>query len=131
MGGVIMKQLFSKIVCLLLILTLLLPGLTPPGAQAVKDILPAGLEGKTISILGDSISTFAGVSNDPNVNETLAGSAVFYQDGTLGVSRKDTWWQQTADQLGMKAGMLVGMLFPLCAIPLYFYIMKTHAAKKA
>jgi lysophospholipase L1-like esterase len=97
-----MKQLFSKIVCLLLILTLLLPGLTPPGAQAVKDILPAGLEGKTISILGDSISTFAGVSNDPNVNETLAGSAVFYQDGTLGVSRKDTWLQQTADQLGMK-----------------------------
>lgn len=35
------------------------------------------------------------------------------------------------DQLGMKAGMLVGMLFPLCAIPVYFYMMKTHKAKKA
>ena len=34
------------------------------------------------------------------------------------------------DQLGMKAGMLVGMLFPLAAIPLYFYLLKTHKAKK-
>ena len=28
----------------------------------------------------------------------------------------------TADQLGMKVGMLVGMLFPLIAIPLYTYV---------
>lgn len=32
------------------------------------------------------------------------------------------------EQLGMKLGMLIGMLFPLAAIPLYGYIMKT--AKK-
>lgn len=34
------------------------------------------------------------------------------------------------DQLGMKIGMLTGMLFPLIAIPLYFYLMKTHKAGK-
>jgi len=28
----------------------------------------------------------------------------------------------TEEQLGMKCGMLVGMLFPLAAIPLYLYI---------
>ena len=34
------------------------------------------------------------------------------------------------DQLGMKLGMLVGMLFPLAALPLYFYIWKKHYNKK-
>ncbi|MBQ3229694.1 MAG: MFS transporter, partial [Clostridia bacterium] len=29
----------------------------------------------------------------------------------------------TTEQLGMKLGMLVGMLFPLCAMPVYFHIM--------
>lgn len=28
------------------------------------------------------------------------------------------------EQLGMKVGMFVGMLFPLCAIPLYLYVIK-------
>lgn len=28
------------------------------------------------------------------------------------------------EQLGMKLGMLIGMLFPLCALPLYYYIWK-------
>lgn len=31
----------------------------------------------------------------------------------------------TAEQLGMRFGMLVGMLFPLCAIPLYFKMMRS------
>lgn len=33
------------------------------------------------------------------------------------------------EQLGMKAGMLIGAIFPLCAIPLYSYFVKTR--KKA
>ena len=33
------------------------------------------------------------------------------------------------EQLGMKLGLLVGMLFPIIAIPLYWYIKKT--ARKA
>ena len=28
------------------------------------------------------------------------------------------------EQFGMKLGMLIGMLFPLCAIPLYIYVIK-------
>lgn len=34
------------------------------------------------------------------------------------------------EQLGMKMGMLVGMLFPLAAIPLYYHIRKAYKAKK-
>lgn len=34
-----------------------------------------------------------------------------------------------ADQLGMKLGMLTGMIFPLCAVPLYFYIRKNRKEK--
>ena len=60
------------------------------------------LTGKTISILGDSISTFAGVSNDTSVNETLKNGAIYYSTGTLGVSRSDTWWQQTIDLLDLQ-----------------------------
>lgn len=30
----------------------------------------------------------------------------------------------TVEQLGMKAGMLIGMLFPLCAIPVYYHILR-------
>jgi len=34
------------------------------------------------------------------------------------------------DQLGMKIGMLTGLLFPLAAVPLYFYLMKTRKSIK-
>lgn len=37
----------------------------------------------------------------------------------------------TPEQLGMKLGMLVGMLFPLAGIFLYLYIMKTRNKNKA
>lgn len=35
------------------------------------------------------------------------------------------------DQLGMKLGMLVGMLFPLVGVPLYLYLLKTGAPAAA
>ena len=60
------------------------------------------LAGKTISILGDSISTFAGVSNDKTANSTIGSNAVYYSQGTLGVNRADTWWQQTIDALELE-----------------------------
>lgn len=50
------------------------------------------LQGKYVSILGDSISTFLGIST----------GKVFYSEGTLGVSLKDTWWMQVIDTLGLK-----------------------------
>ena len=59
-------------------------------------------EDKTISILGDSISTFSGVSNNASYNSTIGSNAVYYSVGTLGVYQADTWWQQTIDALGME-----------------------------
>jgi len=58
--------------------------------------------GKTISILGDSISTYTGVSNNTSYSSTIGSNLVYYSAGTLGVYRPDTWWQQTIDALGME-----------------------------
>jgi len=58
--------------------------------------------GKSLSILGDSISTYSGVSNSTAANATLSGSAVYYSAGTLGVCQADTWWQQAIDVLGLE-----------------------------
>ena len=69
----------------------------------VDEVEPAvSFEGKTISILGDSISTFEGVSNNGEYNSTIAGGNVYYHGNDRGgVQRADTWWQQTIDQLGL------------------------------
>lgn len=58
------------------------------------------LEGKTISIMGDSISTFDGVSNDGEINSTLTSNAVYYKNGFYGFKQHDTWWQQAANLCG-------------------------------
>ncbi|MBQ7345665.1 MAG: hypothetical protein IJW45_06360 [Oscillospiraceae bacterium] len=64
--------------------------------------------GVKLSILGDSISTYQGVSNDVNANSTIGKNAVFYSEArddvasyNYFVTRKDTWWQQAADTLDM------------------------------
>lgn len=56
------------------------------------------LSGKKLSILGDSISTFEGVSNDTNANETIGNNEAFY---TTQMAMDDTWWKQAADATGM------------------------------
>ena len=43
------------------------------------------LAGKTISILGDSISTYAKVSNNASVNATLKDNKSYYKRGHRGV----------------------------------------------
>lgn len=53
------------------------------------------LSGAYISILGDSISTYEGYSNDSNgSNSTLYNNAVFYSTNTGGLDVSDTWWMQ-------------------------------------
>lgn len=60
------------------------------------------LSGKNISILGDSISTFSGISNDAtNTNSTIAGNAVWYPRGEIDKS-SETWWAQTSEATGMQ-----------------------------
>lgn len=64
------------------------------------------LAGKKLSILGDSISTFAGVSNNAAYNPTLAEHFVYYNTPEKPeapvLTQQDTWWQQVLDTLGME-----------------------------
>lgn len=50
-------------------------------------------KGKTLSILGDSISTFRGYNPE--------GYAVFFPDFGEVTTVDETWWQRTADDLGL------------------------------
>lgn len=59
------------------------------------------LKGKNISILGDSISTFGGISNDgANANTNIKDNAVFYPKYEIDKAEK-TWWKQAVDSTGM------------------------------
>lgn len=61
------------------------------------------LDGKTISILGDSISTFENISSGiaaDTTNSTIRNNRVFYYGNRNGVSLHDTWWMQIVDKLG-------------------------------
>ena len=64
-----------------------------------------GFSGKTISILGDSISTFENQSNGTaasTTNSTIKNNYVYYwTTSNYGVALEDTWWRQTASVLGM------------------------------
>ena len=62
--------------------------------------------GKKIAVLGDSISTFYGVSSGAaadTTSSTIRDSVLYYDEAhakALGVTRESTWWQMTADALG-------------------------------
>ncbi|MBE6145075.1 MAG: hypothetical protein E7171_00475 [Firmicutes bacterium] len=60
---------------------------------------------KTLSLLGDSISSFDGYSNNPDYNSTLNNGAVWYTPGGTTMydltSVNDTWWMKTINDLGM------------------------------
>jgi lysophospholipase L1-like esterase len=56
------------------------------------------LKGKKISILGDSISTYQAVSNDPSINPSLLYNPVYYKKP---FPLERTYWMQLIDRLGM------------------------------
>ena len=59
----------------------------------------------TLSVLGDSISTYDSISNGPAAdtsNSTIRGNEAYYVDGFFGIRPSDTWWQRTADALGLE-----------------------------
>ena len=73
----------------------------PLVAAAENEVKP--LDGKTISILGDSISTYEGVSAGvaaETSNSTIKNNRVFYSNKRNGVGLNDTWWMQIIDKLG-------------------------------
>ena len=58
--------------------------------------------GKTISILGDSISTYVDVSNNPAYNSTIGENVLYYGAKNIDVTQSETWCQQVIDALDMK-----------------------------
>ena len=60
------------------------------------------LEGKKFSILGASISTYTGISNNTDYNSTIGKNAVYYTEGCHGVYANDTWWMQAANDFGLE-----------------------------
>lgn len=52
---------------------------------------------KHISILGDSISTFDGYSNNITSNSTIGNNLARYPQDNLATSVDDTWWKQVID----------------------------------
>lgn len=56
------------------------------------------LKGKKVSILGDSISTYQGVSNDSSVNSTLFYNPCYYRDP---FPLERTYWMRILNSLGM------------------------------
>ena len=58
--------------------------------------------GKTISILGDSISTYRGYSNDGSANSTTASHPIYYPDNDRSFSSyKETYWGRLMTDLNM------------------------------
>ena len=56
-----------------------------------------------ISFLGDSISTFSGVSNSTSYNPTIGSNAIWYPNNNYtgaNLTLNDTWWKQAANELG-------------------------------
>lgn len=98
-----MKRLLGLLLALVLVLGM--AAYVAPATAAQPSDPFAAFEGKTLSILGDSISTYTDWSSGAaasTANTTLAGGAVYYSPGRQGVYVDDTWWKQTADILGME-----------------------------
>ena len=55
------------------------------------------LKGKTISFLGDSITTYEGWSNNTGHNSTLGKNATEYDNTIMNVN--STWWKQVLNEL--------------------------------
>lgn len=102
-----LKIALAVVLCLAMLLPFIpqkYSSMTVEADAAVENFTAIGedFKGKKISILGDSISTFAGVSNDGTANSSISGNAVYYtEDNDYGVDLKDTWWQQAIDTFGL------------------------------
>lgn len=93
-----MKQRVIKagIILGLLVLFTLLANVTK------TPLLSEILEGKYISILGDSISTYIGYSNNESDNETLKDNKVYYKGDNILTSVEETWWKLIEKETNLK-----------------------------
>lgn len=66
----------------------------PPAPLTAEETaeLKGYLEGKSYSILGDSISTYENYSNNTNINSTIGDNRVYYSASSR-LLLKNTWWK--------------------------------------
>ena len=57
------------------------------------------LKGKKLSILGDSISTYEGVSNDASANATIQNNPYFYKEP---FPKEKTYYKRVIDYFGLE-----------------------------
>ena len=71
--------------------------------MAMLNAVKEKYEGKTLSILGDSISTFDGYSNNTDYNSTIGGNAIWYPtNNTNFYDYSYTYWGRLLNDLGME-----------------------------
>ncbi|MBE5787943.1 MAG: SGNH/GDSL hydrolase family protein [Clostridiales bacterium] len=58
------------------------------------------LSGKKVSILGDSISTFQGYSNNTDYNPTIGNNAIYYTGAFSVTNVNQTWWMKAINRIG-------------------------------
>ena len=74
--------------------------------EGTAELMKAAFSGLKISVLGDSISTFDGVSNGKGAetsNSTIKNNGSYYyptHNQALNITLENTWWQQVIDDLG-------------------------------
>jgi len=88
--------MIKKILVLITIISLIF---IISGCQFLKKNSSQTLNKKTLSILGDSISTYPGYSNDgTNTNNTIGNNVIYYTGSNYGFTSVDqTWWRQLAN----------------------------------
>jgi len=90
------KVLESIIVTVLMCLFIVVASLTK------EPLLNEIFNGKYISILGDSISTYIGYSNNENDNKTLKDNKVYYKGDNILTSVEETWWKLIEKETNLK-----------------------------
>ena len=66
-----------------------------------EEALRKALHGKSLSILGDSISTYKGYSDNTDYNSTIGKNALYYKGTNSITDVNETWWMQTISKTGM------------------------------
>ena len=112
MNNILKRVLGIGFACMLLLTMLLLSALAVHTQKALQNELASTFgtagknvgefEGKTLSILGASMSTYTGISNNPDYNSTIGNNAVYYTAGKHGVYADDTWWMQVCSDMGLR-----------------------------
>lgn len=95
-----MKKMSIVFVVIIWIVTMLFASCYTPSVKDEKTGIQAVLDGKYLSVFGDSISTYVGVSDLPRNNKTLSLNRTHYYGTNGGVENQDqTWWGKLVNEL--------------------------------